>query len=332
MSPYHGCANMYCHLIILGAWLFLAGCDSQSPVEPPAPPVDPCENLQFTAPVEPDAPLTGKILFSSRRKGMWQLYSMRPDGSDQRQLTFLKDHFADMGRWSPDGEQIVFISDSLGSTAGSPLYLMDADGGNIRPLKILSMTGDTPYLQSGFWPAWSPDGTRIAFTHCLNCEAGGLNYEVLVYDFLSGKVNDLTNNIAGDQDPSWSPDGSRIAFVSNRETFYQLYIMDSNGANIRRRTFEERNATAPVWSPDGAWIAFSLRGELRVYHVECEVVIPISVSVPNDNLIPVVWSPDGGRLLAISRSLHLYLVDVACNEITRLLADDEVFFADWSRE
>jgi len=208
---------------------------------------------------------------------------------------------------------------------------MDADGRNIRPLKLLGMIIDDPILQPGFLPAWSTDGTRIAFTHCLNCEGGGLNTEVLVYDFSSDKVNDLSNNLAGDEGPTWSPDGSRIAFVSNRETFYELYMMESNGANQHRLTFEERIATDPIWSPDGVWIAFALRGELHLFNVECEAIVPINVSVPADKLIPVAWSPDSGRLLVISRSLHLYLVDIAREEITRLVEEDEVFFADWSR-
>jgi len=328
---------VFARVLIIGACLLQAGCDTQSPAKEPPPPVDPCADLQFTAPVEPDAPLTGKILFSSRRTGRWQLYTMNPDGSDQRQLTFLKDHFADMGRWSPDGEQIVFISDSLGSTAGSPLYLMDADGTNIRAMKEVVFNDGETFLQPGYVPAWSPDGTRIAFTHCLNCEVGGVNQEILIYDFISDEVSNVTNTPTSDSKPTWSPDGSKISFVSDRDSrgtgehFLELYIMDADGENQRRVTFEKAIANMPSWSPNGEWIGFALDGRLRLYHLACNFIVPINVVVPNEILpTPVAWSPDGSMLLVLSSEHGLYVVDIANEKITRLLEDDEVFFADWS--
>lgn len=329
--------------LLLSLWL-LAGCDTQTSAEDPGETLDPdpaaneCEDLRFTAPGgETDATLTGKILFSSRRTGRWQLYTMKPDGSEQRQLTFFRDHFADTGRWSPDGARIVFTSDSLGSTAGTPLYLMEADGSDIRPLKVLRVIDDDPLLQPGNFPTWSPDGNRIAFTHCLNCEGGGANQEIMMYDFAKDDVVNLTINIRGDSDPDWSPDGSRIIFVSDRDSaerssyFRELYMMEADGMDPWRVTFEEGITSLPLWSPDGAWIAFSLTGELRLFHRACETVISLNVSIPEDKLFPYSWSPDGSKLLVISRSLHLYLVDVAREEITPLLEGDEVFFADWSR-
>ncbi len=329
--------------LLLSLWL-LAGCDTQTPAEDlgetpdPDPAANECEDLRFTAPGgETDAALTGKILFSSRRTGRWQLYTMKPDGSEQRQLTFFRDHFADTGRWSPDGARIVFTSDSLGSTAGTPLYLMEADGSEIRPMKVLRVIDDDPLLQPGYLPSWSPDGNRIAFTHCLNCEGGGANQEIMTYDFSNDDLLNLTANLQGDSDPSWSPDGNRIIFVSDRDSaerasyFRELYVMEADGMNPRRVTFEEGIASLPLWSPDGEWIAFALTGELRLFHPACETVISLNVSIPDDKLVPYSWSPEGSKLLVISRSLHLYLVDVAREEITPLLEGDEVFFADWSR-
>ena len=330
--------------LLLSLWL-LAGCDTQTPAEDPGETPDPdpaaneCEDLRFTAPGgETDAALTGKILFSSRRTGRWQLYTMKPDGSEQRQLTFFRDHFADTGRWSPDGARIVFTSDSLGSTAGTPLYLMEADGSDIRPLKVLRVIDDDPLLQPGNFPTWSPDGNRIAFTHCLNCEGGGANQEIMMYDFAKDDVINITSNIYIDEKSSWSPSGDRIVFVSGRDAknssnyFKELYIMDVETGIQDRLTFERAIANMPIWSPNGEWIAFALDGRLRLFHLDCNAIVPINVVVPNELLpTPVAWSPDGSKLLVVSSELGLYLVDVAREEITPLLEGDEVFFADWSR-
>ncbi len=61
-----------------------------------------------------------------------------------------------------------------------------------------------------------------------------------------------------DEYPSWSPDGKKIAFQSNRQSKnFQLYVMDSDGKNLRRITFNNNEDETPVWSPDSSRILFS---------------------------------------------------------------------------
>ena len=77
-----------------------------------------------------EAPATPKILFSSSQDGNWEVYMMNPDGSEQVNLT---QHPADDrgAAWSPTGEQILFASDRRRKHV-LDLYLMDADGANVR--------------------------------------------------------------------------------------------------------------------------------------------------------------------------------------------------------
>ena len=98
-------------------------------------------------------------------------------------------------------------------------------------------------------PAWSPSGRKIAFAR------GGEVYSVNPDG--TGEAQ-LTSNAAVDDDqPTWSPDGSRIAFHSNRDGNYELYVMNADGSNQSRLTTNTVRDRFPAWSPDGARIALS---------------------------------------------------------------------------
>lgn len=104
--------------------------------------------------------------------------------------------------WSPDGTTIAFLQDNgHGSVA---LALMDADGGNSRPL----LTFDA-FIHSAGQPSWSPDGSRIAIAQQLE----GLGAMVHLVDPHTSEH--LTINAPADRcdDLTWSPTGTRIAFV-----------------------------------------------------------------------------------------------------------------------
>jgi Tol biopolymer transport system component len=110
----------------------------------------------------------------------------------------------------------------------------------------------------GASPAWSPDGTRIAFTV-------GLDIFVMKADG-TGRTN-LTNDLSGTRrcgrgycppdGPAWSPDGTKIAFRSNRTGVYDLYVMNADGSGVTVLTADSATEGRPAWSPDGTKIAFS---------------------------------------------------------------------------
>lgn len=62
--------------------------------------------------------------------------------------------------------------------------------------------------------------------------------------------------VAGER-PAWSPDGRRIAFAANRNSSYQIFVMNADGSNVRLVANTEGRATAPKWSPDGGRILFT---------------------------------------------------------------------------
>lgn len=97
------------------------------------------------------APTTARIVFFSLRDDNADIYTMMPDGSQQRNLT----KHPSMDRepvWSPTGAHILFASDRSGIL---DLYLMDPNGTNVR--KVFRVSAQRKH------PSWSPDGKRIAY-------------------------------------------------------------------------------------------------------------------------------------------------------------------------
>ncbi len=60
-----------------------------------------------------------------------------------------------------------------------------------------------------------------------------------------------------DTGPSYSPDGRQIVFESDREGTQQIYVMNSDGSNVRRISSGQGRYSTPVWIPRGDYIAFT---------------------------------------------------------------------------
>lgn len=147
--------------------------------------------------------------------------------------------------------RIAFIRVIAGlSSSGVPLaapptvYTVRKDGRDARPL-----TGRAAF---DYEPAWSPDGTIIAFRRVTDPPRYESSEIYLAHADGSG-LERLTRNAEAEKNPSWSPDASRIAF----ERGGAIWVMRADGTHPRRLV---PGAGSPSWSPDGRWIAYG-RGE-----------------------------------------------------------------------
>ncbi len=175
------------------------------------------------------------IAFASLRDSRyWELYAMRPDGSDVQRLTWWEDASDLSPSWSPDGTRLAFASKRDGNWE---IYTMDRDGGNLARL-----TND-PADDTN--PAWAPDGSRIAFVSTRDGYA-----EIYVMSITGGQATNISNApYSSEHGPTWSPDGSRLAFYSDRDGGWNIHVMASDGSDVIRLTGGQSNDQVPAWRP-----------------------------------------------------------------------------------
>ena len=133
------------------------------------------------------------------------------------------------GAWSPDGKQIVFATEN-----GLAWY-------DVKLGKLVPTTGP-----AGGHPDWSPDGKRLAFDTFF-CDPKTVRCAISVAAADGSHARQIAKNA---REPAWSPDGREIAFtrlVGERNT--EIYVMNADGSEQRRLTFNPGPDVSPSWQP-----------------------------------------------------------------------------------
>jgi hypothetical protein len=225
----------------------------------------------------------------------------------------------------------------LGSTATGPgriafgtetgLYVVNADGS--KPQRLTSNPARPGVLTPDTDPAWSPDGSKIAFTRVT-----ATSNEIDVMDADGSNLTRLTGGTATSlaRSPSWSPDGKHIAFTGSRPGGVDIYVMDADGSNEVRLTEDPGGDAFPAWSPDGKRIAFeSTRpGQIEIYVMNADgsgetrlTTSPGNGTTHGESIDPA-WSPDGS-LIAFARDVdhqwEIFVMGADGSGLVRLTSD-----------
>lgn len=194
------------------------------------------------------------------------------------------------------------------------LQIADADGQNAQAALI----SKEPIIS----PAWSPDGTRLAYVSFENKKP-----VIYVHSLATGKRTVAANFKGSNSAPTWSPDGRKLAVVLTKDGGSQLFTVNADGSGVSRLTSSGSIDTEPQFSPDGQHIYFTSDrgGSPQIYRVPSSGGGAQRVTFEGSYNVTPRLSPDGKSMAYVTRNggrFQLALMDLATRQ-TQILTDSD---------
>jgi len=239
------------------------------------------------------------VCFHSFRHGSFSssIIVASPDGSREVDLTPRSGSAKPMYLepvFSPDEERIAYVAGGADGSHLTRVWVTDATLENPVALPSQARRFSTDACMV---PAWSPDGTRLAYT-----ENRSGRFEIFVIGLDGAKGRNLTPGKGKQARPQWSPDGEHILFDSDRGGNWDIYVMKADGTEVVQLTDDPGEDVYASYSPDGEHILFTSDrddvSQLYVMTRDGQDVHRLSASP--GRAWNASWSPDGNHIAFVS--------------------------------
>lgn len=264
----------------------------------------------------------GLIVFVANSRGSWQLYTIKPDGTDMVQLTHMDPTNLDSWEpsFSPDGMQIAFDYGSIDSNGNTTvdLYVINADGTGLNQLTHDGLSQA---------PRWSPDGTQLAFAR--QSTLTGQQVVTVIRADGSGEKTALTSDFWSSFPDSYTSDG-KINFDSQMGGLVSSeWIMNGDGSGKKQLTAPALEGGVSDVSSDGKHIVFTshvnspLPAAIFVMNLDGNNLQQLTFPPDQSADVFPAYSPDGRKIVfASSRidpsSLDLFVMNADGSDVTAL--------------